>query len=83
MDLIERWILQMQQIFGKDDFYFEMQPSKNKDQIYVNHKLVELGAKYGIKYIITNDAHYQKKEDRIILLNGNIFITLPMKKTNH
>lgn len=66
MDLIERWILQMQQIFGKDDFYFEMQPSKNKDQIYVNHKLVELGAKYGIKYIITNDAHYQKKEDRPI-----------------
>ena len=66
MDLIERWILQMQQIFGKDDFYFEMQPSKNKDQIYVNHKLIELGAKYGIKYIITNDAHYQKKEDRPI-----------------
>ena len=66
MDLIERWILQMQQICGKDDFYVEMQPSKNKDQIYVNHKLVELGAKYGTKYIITNDAHYQKKEDRPI-----------------
>ena len=66
MDLIKRWIVQMQGIFGKDDFYFEMQPSFNKDQIYVNHKLVELGAEFEIKYIITNDAHYLKKEDRPI-----------------
>ena len=66
MDLIKRWITQMQSIFGVDDFYFEMQPSFNKDQIYVNHKLVELGAELGIKYIITNDAHYLKKEDRPI-----------------
>ena len=66
MDLIKRWIQQIQGIFGVDDFYFEMQPSFNKDQIYVNHKLVELGAELGIKYIITNDAHYLKKEDRPI-----------------
>ena len=66
MDLIKRWIVQMQGIFGVDDFYFEMQPSFNKDQIYVNKKLVELGEEMGIKYIITNDAHYLKKEDRQI-----------------
>ena len=66
MDKIYIWIQQMQKIFGKDDFYFEMQPSNNKDQIYVNHKLVELGDELGIKYIITNDAHYQKKADRPI-----------------
>ena len=66
MDLIKRWIIQMQGIFGVDDFYFEMQPSFNKDQIYVNKKLVELGEEMGIKYIITNDAHYLKKEDRPI-----------------
>ena len=62
----KRWIVQMQGIFGVDDFYFEMQPSFNKDQIYVNKKLVELGDEMGIKYIITNDAHYLKKEDRPI-----------------
>lgn len=66
MNKIYIWIQQMQKIFGKDDFYFEMQPSNNKDQIYVNHKLVELGDELGIKYIITNDAHYQKKADRPI-----------------
>ena len=43
-----------------------MQPSFNKDQIYVNKKLVELSSELGIKYIITNDAHYLKKEDRSI-----------------
>ena len=66
MDLIKRWIIQIQGIFGKEDFYFEMQPSFNKDQIYVNQKLVELGEEMGVKYIITNDAHYLKKEDRQI-----------------
>ena len=66
MDLIERWITQIQGIFGKEDFYFEMQPSFNKDQIYVNQKLVELADKFDIKYIITNDAHYLKKDDRAI-----------------
>ena len=66
MNLIKKWIMQMQRIFGKEDFYFEMQPSFNKEQIYINQKLVELSEEMGIKYIITNDAHYLKKEDRQI-----------------
>ena len=66
MDKLKIWIGQMQEIFGKEDFYFEMQPSKNKDQIYVNNELIKLGDELGIKYIITNDAHYLKKEDRPI-----------------
>ena len=60
------WIEQMQRIFGKEDFYFEMQPSNNKEQIYVNNELIKLGDELGVKYIITNDAHYLKKEDRPI-----------------
>ena len=66
IDKIKIWIRQMQQIFGKDDFYFEMQPSKNKDQIYVNDELIKLGEELEIKYIITTDAHYLKKSDRPI-----------------
>ena len=66
MDKLKIWIGQMREIFGKEDFYFEMQPSKNKDQIYVNNELIKLGDELGIKYIITNDAHYLKKEDRPI-----------------
>ena len=66
MDKLKIWIKQMQEIFGKEDFYFEMQPSKNKDQIYVNNELIKLSNELNIKYIITNDAHYLKKEDRPI-----------------
>ena len=66
MDKIKLWINQMQKIFGKEDFYFEMQPSKNKEQIYVNNELVKLSDELGIKYIITTDSHYLKKEDRPI-----------------
>ena len=66
MDKLKIWIEQIQGIFGKEDFYFEMQPSNNKDQIYVNDELIKLSNELGIKYIITNDAHYLKKEDRPI-----------------
>ena len=66
MNKIENWILKLDNIFGHGDFYFELQPSHNKDQIYVNKKLIELSKKFDIKYIITTDSHYLKKEDRKI-----------------
>ena len=66
MNKIENWILKLDNIFGHGDFYFELQPSHNKDQIYVNKKLIELSRKFNIKYIITTDSHYLKKEDRKI-----------------
>lgn len=63
---IHRWILQMDGIFGHGNFFFELQPSENKDQIYVNNALVNLSADFDIPYIITTDSHYLKEEDRKI-----------------
>ena len=63
---IENWILKMDNIFGHGDFYLEMQPSHDKEQIYINKKIIELSKKFDIKYIITCDQHYAKKEDREI-----------------
>ena len=63
---IDLWIKQMDGLFGHDNFFFEMQPSKNKDQIYVNKKLLEYSSEFDIPYIITTDSHYLKKEDRIV-----------------
>ena len=60
------WIQQMDNIFGHGNFFFEMQPSNNKEQIIVNKKLLEFSEKFNIKYIITTDSHYLKKEDRAI-----------------
>lgn len=62
-DLILQWCQQMERLFGKGNFFLEMQPSSNKDQIYVNQKIVEISEQFNIPYIITTDSHYLKKED--------------------
>ena len=60
------WTEQMIQIFGKENFFYELQPSKNPEQIKVNKWLVSHCDDFGIEYIITTDSHYLKKEDRPI-----------------
>ena len=56
----------MNEIFGEGYFFLELQPSHMMEQIYVNHKLIQLSEETGTPYIITTDAHYLKKEDRQI-----------------
>lgn len=60
------WIEQLNSLFGKGNFYLEMQPSFNEEQIYVNKQLKALAEEMGLPYIITTDTHYLKKEDRAI-----------------
>ena len=60
---IKNWLSQIEMIFGKGNFYLEMQPSPDEDQIYVNKRIIELSKELDIPYIITTDAHYLKKED--------------------
>ncbi len=50
-------------IFGKDDFYIELQSNGIEDQVVANRGLVKLARKLGIKLIATNDCHYLNKED--------------------
>lgn len=63
---IENWLKQMEEIFGKGNFFLEMQPSPDKEQIYVNKHILDLSKKLNIPYIITTDTHYIKKEDASI-----------------
>lgn len=65
-DYIIRWCQRMEEIFGKGNFYLEMQPSPNPEQKLVNCTLLRLAKELDIKYTITLDAHYLKKEDRVI-----------------
>lgn len=60
------WCQQLNQLFGQGNFYLEMQPSTNKEQVYVNNKIIELSEEFDIPFIITTDTHYLKKEDRAI-----------------
>lgn len=63
---IEIWLTQMKNLFGEGNFFLEMQPSFNEEQIYVNKKLLEYSKQFNIPYIITTDSHYLKKSDRPI-----------------
>lgn len=65
-DKLQIWISQLDQLFGHGNFFLEMQPSNNKEQILVNKKLYEFGHQFLIPYIITTDSHYLKKDDRLI-----------------
>ena len=65
-DKLITWIIQMDSVFGHGNFFLEMQPSHNQDQIKVNKKLLEFSKQLDIGYIITTDSHYLKKEDRLI-----------------
>ena len=57
-----------QDIFGKDNFFLEVQPSKdtNCDQSKVNKKMLWLSQISEVSLIATTDAHYLQKEDKLI-----------------
>lgn len=63
---LKHWIDYIASIFGHDNFYIELQPSNQKDQIFVNEWLLKIAAETNIPAIITTDSHYLKKEDRRI-----------------
>ena len=66
LDKIIMWMQQMEQVFGKGNFYLELQPSESHEQTYVNRKLIEFSRGFGIPFIITTDSHYLRKEDKPI-----------------
>ncbi len=60
----EQLSLKYQEIFGKDNFYLEVQHHPNiKEQKIVNKQLFLISKKYGIPLVATNDVHYLKSED--------------------
>lgn len=53
-------------IFGKEDFYIEIQPSLQKEQIEYNKVAIKVAEAWGLRYVVTTDAHYLTEEDRAI-----------------
>ena len=65
-DNFVHWINLMNNLFGRGNFYLELQPSFQDEQISVNKKLIELSDITDTPYIFTTDTHYLKLEDRKI-----------------
>lgn len=59
---VNEFITWLIKVFGKDDLYFELQPSHNREQIVSNEMMLKVSKAYGITPIVTTDAHYLNKE---------------------
>ncbi len=55
--------LRYERIFGKGNFYIELQDHGLQEQAYVNPQLIRLSRETGIPLVVTNDCHYIEKED--------------------
>ena len=54
------------EIFGKDDFYIEVQGNGIEGQRELNKKLSEIAEKFSLKLVATNDTHYVNKGDHTL-----------------
>ena len=63
IDKAEKALEEFVEIFGKDNFYIELQDSGIPDQKHINKILLELSKKCAIPIVATNDVHYLNKED--------------------
>lgn len=59
-------ILRYQEIFGKDNFYLELQYQHLAEQRNVNRLLAELAGECGAPLVATNDVHYLNREDATV-----------------
>jgi DNA polymerase-3 subunit alpha len=79
----EKAALRYQEIFGKGNFYLELQHHPNSpEQKSTNEEIVRIAKKYDIPLVATNDIHYLKSEDAeaqdlLMLINTGASINDP------
>ena len=59
----KEYALRMSGIFGAEHFYLELQDHGIEEQRAVNQGVMRLARETGLPLIVTNDAHYLRKED--------------------
>lgn len=61
LDKAHEAVFQYVEIFGKENFYIELQANGLLEQYQVNEELIRLAKSLGIKIVATNDCHYLDK----------------------
>ena len=59
----KEYALTLSEIFGPEHFYLELQDHGIRDQAIVNKDILRLHEETGLPLVVTNDAHYLRKED--------------------
>ncbi len=62
-DAAKEYAVRMSQIFGPEDFYLELQDHGIPEQTPVNQGVRRLARELNIPLVVTNDAHYLRRED--------------------
>lgn len=62
-DGAKEYALNLARIFGEGNFFLEMQDHGIDEQIPVNQGVQRLARETGLPLVVTNDAHYLRKED--------------------
>ena len=63
MDEAKKAALEYQEIFGKENFFFELQDHGMAEQAGVNQVLISMSKELDIPLVATNDIHYTNSED--------------------
>jgi DNA polymerase-3 subunit alpha len=61
----ERRAARLQEIFGRDNLFVELQDHGIADQQRTNPQLVEIARRLGAPLLATNDSHYTHREDAV------------------
>ena len=59
----EETVRAYQEIFGRDNFYLELQDNDLAEQKDANEALVSISSRLGVPLVATNDIHYLKQSD--------------------
>jgi DNA polymerase III subunit alpha len=62
-DEAKRVALEYSEIFGRENFYLEIQDNKMEQQKKVNQALIRLAGATGLELVATSDVHYLDKAD--------------------
>ncbi len=62
-DKAEEYLQKLIQVFGNNDLYLEVQRHNLPEREIIIHKYKELGEKYQVPLVATNDVYYPKQED--------------------
>ena len=62
-DGAKKYARRMSEIFGPGNFYLELQDHGIEEQRPVNQGVMRLARETGLPLVVTNDAHYLRKED--------------------
>lgn len=62
-DKAREFLIWCSELFGKDNFFLELQPGIDGEQRVVNEWLIKFSEELKLDLIITNDVHYLRPED--------------------